>query len=336
MLYSLIRPFLFKLEAERAHRFSLSALNTAYRLGLLGAVCQQQQKAVTCMGIEFPNPVGLAAGLDKNGEHIDALAALGFGYLEIGTVTPRPQPGNPEPRLFRIPQAQAIINRMGFNNHGVEQLVKNVQAAKYKGVLGINIGKNADTALEDASKDYVYCLEKVYAYASYVTVNISSPNTKSLRSLQSGDALIELLQTLKQKQLQLADQYGFYVPLVLKVAPDLSDEDIVFIAGQLLDFDIDGLIVTNTTLSREGVTGLPHADEQGGLSGAPVFAKSTQCLSQFAKLLDNKVALIGVGGIFQGNQAALKQAAGAGLVQLYTGFIYQGPQLIADCVKAMH
>ena len=251
MLYSLARPLLFSLAPERAHDLTLSMLKSVSKLGVM----QQKvaQKPVTCMGIQFPNPVGLAAGLDKNGAYIDALAGLGFGFIEIGTITPRPQAGNPQPRLFRIPEAKAIINRMGFNNEGVDQLVENVKAAKFKGVLGINIGKNADTPVEDAVSDYLICLEKVYNYASYITVNISSPNTKNLRSLQSGDALTELLQTLKKRQLELAEEQHHYVPLVLKVAPDLSDEDIAFIASQLIEFKIDGLIVTNTTLSREGV-----------------------------------------------------------------------------------
>jgi dihydroorotate dehydrogenase len=254
MLYSLARPLLFTLAPERAHELTLSMLDKAYKLGFMHQ--KVANKPVTCMGIEFPNPVGLAAGLDKNGAHIDALAALGFGFIEIGTITPRPQAGNPQPRLFRIPEAKAIINRMGFNNDGVDKLVENVKASKFKGILGINIGKNADTPVEDAVSDYLICLEKVYNYASYITVNISSPNTKNLRSLQSGDALTELLQTLKDRQLELAEQYNHYVPLVLKVAPDLTIEDINFISTQLLKFKIDGLIVTNTTLGREGVENL--------------------------------------------------------------------------------
>ncbi len=302
----------------------------------MGLMRQQvAAKPVTCMGIEFPNPVGLAAGLDKNGAYIDALAALGFGFIEIGTITPRPQAGNPHPRLFRLPQAKAIINRMGFNNDGVDKLIENVKAAKFKGVLGINIGKNADTPVEKAVDDYLICLEKVYNYASYITVNISSPNTKNLRSLQSGDALTELLQTLKQRQLALAEEHQHYVPLVLKVAPDLELSDIEFIAQQLLQFKIDGLIVTNTTLSREGVENLPHGDEAGGLSGAPVFEKSTACLAAFAKTLEGKIPLIGVGGILSGEQAVAKRNAGATLVQVYSGLVYTGPELVKDCVDAL-
>ncbi|OTG83094.1 quinone-dependent dihydroorotate dehydrogenase [Acinetobacter sp. ANC 4648] len=333
MLYALARPLLFSLAPERAHELTLSLLKSSHKLGVMRQVVEA--KPVTCMGIEFPNPVGLAAGLDKNGAYIDALASLGFGFIEIGTITPRPQAGNPKPRLFRIPQAKAIINRMGFNNDGVDQLIENVKAAKFKGILGINIGKNADTAVEDAVADYLICLEKVYNYASYITVNISSPNTKNLRSLQSGDALTELLATLKKRQLELAEEHQHYVPLVLKVAPDLTQLDIEFIASQLLEFKIDGLIVTNTTLSREGVEGFPFCDEAGGLSGAPVFEKSTACLAAFAQLLKDQVPLVGVGGVLTGEQAAAKQQAGASLVQIYSGMIYTGPSLIKDCVHAM-
>ena len=333
MLYSLARPLLFSLAPERAHELTLSLLKSSHKMGVMRQVVES--KPVTCMGIEFPNPVGLAAGLDKNGAYIDALAGLGFGFIEIGTITPKPQEGNPKPRLFRIPEAKAIINRMGFNNDGVDQLIENVKASKFKGILGINIGKNASTPVEDAVSDYLICLEKVYNYASYITVNISSPNTKDLRSLQSGHALTELLETLKNRQLELAEEHQHYVPLVLKVAPDLTSQDIDFIASQLIQFKIDGLIVTNTTLSREGVENLAFADEAGGLSGAPVFEKSTACLAAFAQLLKDKVPLIGVGGILEGDQALAKQKAGASLVQIYSGMIYTGPTLIKDCVNAM-
>ncbi len=333
MLYSLARPLLFSLAPERAHELTLSLLKSSHKMGLMRQ--NVAAKPVTCMGIEFPNPVGLAAGLDKNGAYIDALAGQGFGFIEIGTITPRPQAGNPHPRLFRLPQVKAIINRMGFNNDGVDQLVENVKAAKFKGILGINIGKNADTPVEKAVDDYLICLEKVYNYASYITVNISSPNTKNLRSLQSGDALTELLETLKNRQLELAQEYQHYVPLVLKVAPDLDNSDIAFIAKQLLRFKIDGLIVTNTTLSREGVEGLEHAEEAGGLSGAPVFEKSTACLAAFAAVLKGQIPLIGVGGILSGADAAAKKQAGASLVQVYSGLIYTGPKLVKDCVDAL-
>jgi dihydroorotate dehydrogenase len=333
MLYSLARPLLFSLAPERAHELTLSLLDSAHKMGLMRQ--NVPKKPVTCMGIEFPNPVGLAAGLDKNGAHIDALAALGFGFIEIGTITPRPQAGNPKPRLFRLPEAKAIINRMGFNNDGVDQLIANVKAAKFKGVLGINIGKNADTPVENAVDDYLICLEKVYNYASYITVNISSPNTKNLRSLQSGDALTELLQTLKQRQLALAEEFQHYVPLVLKVAPDLDAEDIQFISHELLKFKIDGLIVTNTTLSREGVEGMVHGDEAGGLSGAPVFERSTACLKAFAEALQGEIPLIGVGGILAASHAQAKIEAGASLVQIYSGMIYTGPDLIKECIEAL-
>ncbi len=273
MLYALTRPALFALDPERAHGVTLSSLELAYRSGLLSRLYPKLHQPVECMGIAFDNPVGLAAGLDKNGDHIDALAALGFGSIEIGTITPRPQAGNPKPRLFRLPAAHAIINRMGFNNDGVDKLVENVSRAQYKGVLGINIGKNFDTPVEKATDDYLICLEKVYAHASYVTVNISSPNTKGLRDLQSGDALSQLLHALKNRQAQLATTHRHYVPLVLKVAPDLDEDAIAFISEQLVRFEIDGLITTNTTLSREGVDGLPHGQETGGLSGQPVFEK---------------------------------------------------------------
>lgn len=335
MLYQLTRPALFSLSPERAHHTTLSALKLAEKTGALSHLYPKLYRPVTCMGIQFDNPVGLAAGLDKNGDCIDGLAALGFGFIEIGTITPRPQAGNPQPRLFRLPQANAIINRMGFNNDGVDKLVENVKAAKYKGVLGINIGKNADTPVERAVEDYKICLEKVYQFASYITVNISSPNTKGLRSLQSGDALTELLETLKERQAQLANKYRHYVPLALKVAPDLTDEDVAFISEQLVRFEIDGLIATNTTLSREGVSHLPHGEETGGLSGAPVFESSTARLADFAEYLQGRVPLIGVGGILSGEQAKAKIDAGASLVQVYSGLIYRGPDLISDCVRAI-
>ena len=333
MLYSLARPLLFSLAPERAHELTLSLLKSTYKMGLMRQ--SVALKPVTCMGIEFPNPVGLAAGLDKNGAYIDALASQGFGFIEIGTITPLPQAGNPEPRLFRLPKAKAIINRMGFNNDGVDQLVENVKASKFKGILGINIGKNAATPVEKAVDDYLICLEKVYNYASYITVNISSPNTQNLRSLQSGDALTELLETLKKRQLELAEENQHYVPLVLKVAPDLESEDIQFIAQQLLTFKLDGLIVTNTTLSREGVENLPHGDEAGGLSGAPVFAKSTACLEGYAEALKGLNPMVGDGGMLSGQDALAKKNAGASLVQVYSGLIYTGPNLIKDCVDAL-
>jgi dihydroorotate dehydrogenase len=287
------------------------------------------------MGLQFSNPVGLAAGLDKNGAYIDALASLGFGFIEIGTVTPRPQPGNPEPRLFRLPQAQGIINRMGFNNDGVDALIHNVQQAKFKGILGINIGKNFDTPVEHAADDYLICLRKVYWYASYITVNISSPNTKNLRQLQEKSALNDLLSTLKQEQKILADKHSKYTPIVLKIAPDLEAEQIAEIAELLLKHQVDGVIATNTTLSRAGVEGLPHAAEAGGLSGAPVREKSTSVIQQLSKLLGDAIPIIGVGGILSGQDALEKMHAGASLVQLYSGLIYRGPALVREAASVL-
>ncbi len=335
MWYSLIRSLLFRLNPETSHHLALESLALANRLGLLGLGSRVPPQPVQVMGIDFPNPVGLAAGLDKNGDYIDALAALGFGFIEIGTVTPRPQPGNPQPRLFRLPEAEAIINRMGFNNLGVDHLVEQVKKARFDGVLGINIGKNFDTPVENAADDYVHCLEKVYAHASYVTVNISSPNTKGLRSLQTGDALGELLGRLKETQIRLAQEQGHYVPLAVKIAPDLDEDDIADIASQLIDYRIDAVIATNTTITRPGIENLRLAEEAGGLSGKPLKARSTFTLSRLAQALDGRIPVIGVGGIMDGASAADKIAAGASLVQGYTGFIYRGPGLIADAARAI-
>jgi dihydroorotate dehydrogenase len=287
------------------------------------------------MGIDFPNPVGLGAGLDKDGAHINALAALGFGFLEIGTVTPRPQPGNPRPRLFRLPQAEAIINRMGFNNLGVDNLVRNVQASGHSGVLGINIGKNKDTPNEHATDDYLACLDKVYPHASYVTVNISSPNTQGLRDLQKDEVLDALLSALKLRQSELAQRHGRYVPLALKIAPDLDDTQIAAIAALLMMHRIDAVIATNTTVARDAVAGLAHADEAGGLSGSPVREVSTRVIRELARHLQNEVPIIGVGGILSGADAQAKIDAGASLVQLYSGLIYRGPELVRECVSRL-
>ena len=335
MSYALLRPFLFNMDPEHAHELTLSLLDKAHKARVLGLVYGQSMQPTDCMGLQFANPVGLAAGLDKNGDYIDALAELGFGFIEVGTVTPKPQAGNERPRLFRIKQADAIINRMGFNNEGVDYLIENVKRCKYKGNIGINIGKNAATPVENAADDYVYCLERVYPHASYITVNISSPNTKNLRDLQSGEALTKLLDTIKNRHNQLATEYGFYVPLVLKVAPDLEPLQVDYISQQLLDFEIDGLIATNTTLSRVGVEDLPDGNQAGGLSGRPVSHISTQILQQFSDQLDGKVALIGVGGIDSGAKAVKKIEAGADLVQLYSGLIYKGPGLVQSCVQSI-
>lgn len=335
-IYSLASPLLFQFDAESIHDFTLKSLNIAERLGALSLypsppVCQSRQ----VMGITFPNPVGLAAGLDKNAAVIDAMAALGFGFIEVGTVTPRPQPGNPKPRLFRLKEAQGIVNRFGFNNLGVDHLIENVKAAKYKGVLGINIGKNFDTPMENAVDDYLICMQKVYAHATYITVNISSPNTKNLRALQEKEALAHLLATLKLEQTKLANQHGKYVPITLKIAPDLEFEQINEIADLLMEHNIDGVIATNTTLDRDSVQGIEHAEEAGGLSGAPVRKKSTLVIQQLSQRLQGAVPIIGVGGILSGADAVEKITAGAELVQVYSGLIYKGPKLVHDICKSL-
>lgn len=337
--YKFIRPVLFSLDAEAAHEFSLDMLGAAERLGLLKLMAASPNlpssvAPVEVSGIQFPNAVGLAAGLDKNGDYIDALARLGFGFIEIGTITPRPQPGNPKPRMFRIPERQAVINRMGFNNKGVDYLIERVKAAKYQGVLGINIGKNADTPVEKAVEDYLICLEKVYAYATYITVNISSPNTPGLRTLQYGDSLKELLQPLKARQTELAQTLG-YKPIFVKIAPDMNTDEVAMVATTLVECGMDGVIATNTTLSREEVAGLPHADEQGGLSGAPVEDKANEVLESLCRVLDGRLPVIGVGGITDGEGAAAKLGSGASLVQVYSGFIYRGPALIGEAIEAI-
>lgn len=333
--YSLTRQLFFRLSGETSHELGLDLLGAGERLGLLQFMAPQVAALPTTVaGIEFPNPVGLAAGLDKNGDYIDAFARLGFGFIEIGTITPRPQPGNPKPRLFRIPERRAIINRMGFNNKGVDHLVEQVKKAKYKGVLGINIGKNFDTPVENATSDYLICLEKVYQYATYITVNISSPNTPGLRTLQYGDALKELLEPIKKRQKELAEEHG-YKPVFVKIAPDMDENEVEMVAQTLIDAEIDGVIATNTTLSRDGVEGLKHGDEAGGLSGAPVEELSTETVERLVKALDGKLPVIGVGGILDGKGAVEKMDAGSQLVQVYSGFIYRGPELIGECVDAI-
>ncbi|MBS1159973.1 MAG: dihydroorotate oxidase [Proteobacteria bacterium] len=339
MLYSLFRKFLFTLDAETAHGLGMHGLSLLNAAGLAGLLAKPVAPCpLEVMGLKFPNPVGLAAGLDKNGDYIDGLARLGFGSIEIGTVTPRPQDGNPKPRLFRIPQAQGIINRMGFNNAGVDRLLQNVRAAEFPkrgGILGINIGKNATTPIDQAAEDYLICLEKVYNDASYVAVNISSPNTKNLRELQKDEALDDLLAQLKAKQAQLADHYGKYVPMALKIAPDLDATQITAIADALRRHRIDGVIVTNTTLARDGVENLPNGQETGGLSGAPLFQKSTAVLKSLATALAGELPIIGVGGILQASDAAAKIDAGASLVQIYSGFIYRGPELVSEVAATL-
>ncbi len=335
-MYTLIRPLLFALDAESAHHATLQSLKFAAATGLVSLCAPRADSAPrSVMGLQFPNPVGLAAGLDKNGEYIDALAALGFGFIEIGTVTPRPQLGNPRPRMFRLPAARAVINRLGFNNHGVDALLTNVQRSQFRGVLGINIGKNFDTPLERAADDYLICLRKVYAYASYITVNISSPNTKNLRQLQQGEELGRLLAALQDERARLADQHGRRVPLALKIAPDLEPAEIAAIADLLVTHGIDAVIATNTTVARDAVALLPHGAEVGGLSGAPLTVQATSIVAQLARALSGALPLIGVGGIMSGTDAAARIAAGASLVQLYTGLVYAGPALVSECNRAI-
>lgn len=335
-MYSLLNHVFSCIDAENAHRLALRSLNRAYRIGLLSLMgyAPAKGKAVSMMGLPMPNAVGLAAGLDKNGAYIDALASLGFGFIEVGTVTPRPQPGNPKPRLFRLPEHQAVINRMGFNNDGIDALIRNVQNSRYNGVLGINIGKNATTPMAQAADDYLLCLRKAYPYASYIAVNISSPNTQNLRALQGEDELSALLGCLKDKQAQLATQHGHYVPLVVKIAPDLDEAQLAAVAEVALQTEIDGIIATNTTIDKTSLGNHPLANEAGGLSGLPVRDKSHQVLRQLAQQLHGRMALIGVGGIGCGADAAQKQALGADAVQLYSGLVYRGPALVGECVRA--
>jgi dihydroorotate dehydrogenase len=335
-MYNLARQLLFKLSPEASHDLSIDLIGAGGRLGINGLFNKAPVKlTTTVMGLEFPNPVGLAAGLDKNGAAIDGFSQLGFGFVEIGTVTPLPQPGNPKPRIFRLPHAEGIINRMGFNNLGVDHLVSRVQAAKYDGILGINIGKNFSTPVERAVDDYLICLDKVYAHASYVTVNVSSPNTPGLRSLQFGDSLKQLLEALKTRQQALTQTHGKHVPLAIKIAPDMSDEETALVAAALIESGMDAVIATNTTLSRQGVEGLPHADEAGGLSGSPVREQSTHIVKVLAAELAGRLPIIAAGGITEGKHAAEKIAAGASLVQIYSGFIYKGPALIRQSVDAI-
>ncbi len=335
-MYSLIRNILFQLPTETSHNISMNGMDVMNKLGLIGMLRHQvAADPRQVMGLNFPNPVGLAAGLDKNGDHIDALAALGFGFIEIGTVTPRPQPGNPKPRLFRLPSAKAIINRMGFNNKGIDHLIENVKAAKFDGILGINIGKNFDTPVERAVDDYLICMRKAYPFASYITVNLSSPNTPGLRDLQFGEPLNQLLSALKTEQGVLQELHGSYVPLVVKIAPDMIQDDVDNVSQSLLVNNIDGVIATNTTIYKSSIAGIQHCDEAGGLSGQPVRQKSTVVVKRLAEVLNGQIPIIGVGGIDSGEAALEKQLAGASLVQVYTGFIYQGPKLIADCVSAL-
>lgn len=336
-LYLLFRPLLFSLDPETAHAVTLKLLDITYISGLARFIYPvPEDRPVQVMGLKFKNPVGLAAGLDKNGDHIDALAALGFGFVEIGTVTPRPQPGNPKPRLFRLPEHQAIINRMGFNNAGLDHLLTQLKHSRYNGVLGINIGKNFDTPIANAVDDYLIGLRTAYPFADYITINISSPNTLNLRQLQQGDEIKNLMAQLKEEQLKLQREHGKYVPLVLKIAPDLTEDEISRIAGLLLEYAIDGVIATNTTIARDMIADHPLAREAGGLSGAPVNEKSTSVVRGLAAELNGKIPIIAAGGIFSAEDAQEKLAAGASLVQIYSGLIYRGPELIKDIIQGLY
>ena len=336
MLYRYARPLFFQLDAERAHRSAMCALELAHRLGadraIAGPIAVSPR---TVMGLEFRNAVGLAAGLDKNGEHIDALAALGFGFLEIGTVTPRPQPGNPKPRMFRLAEARAIVNRMGFNNDGVDRLLENVKRARYSGVLGINIGKNFDTPIERAADDYLHCMRKVYSTASYIAVNISSPNTSNLRQLQQASQLDGLLAALTEEGRTLARQHGKTVPLAVKIAPDLNDDEVGAMSVLFLKHGVDAVIATNTTLSRQGVEGIRNAEQTGGLSGAPLRARANQIVRLLARALGGRIPIIGVGGIFSADDARERLDSGASLVQVYSGLIYEGPELAGRIARTL-
>jgi len=335
-MYQLMRNLLFRLPPETAHDLSLSGLDMAQKLGLLDKLVRRPgDLPVRVMGLEFPNPVGLAAGLDKNADHLDALGALGFGFIEVGTVTPVAQPGNPRPRMFRLEEHQAIINRMGFNNHGLEYLLDRVKHRRYSGVLGINVGKNKATPNEESESDYRRGIAAVYPQADYITVNVSSPNTPGLRDLQFGDSLKGLMFAIKDEQARCQKETGRYVPIAVKIAPDMDDEAVKFVAAALRESAMDGVIATNTTISREAVSGHRHADEAGGLSGLPVRDASTHVIGLLHAELGETVPIIGVGGVTDGNSAAEKIRAGAILVQLYTGFIYRGPALIRESVEAI-
>lgn len=335
-MYGLLRNLLFRLPPEQAHNVALGSLDVAQKLGILNTFTRTPEPCpVNVMGLEFPNPVGLAAGLDKNADHIDALGALGFGFIEVGTVTPLAQPGNPKPRMFRLPEHQAIINRMGFNNEGLDHLIANVRHRRYTGVLGINVGKNKDTPNEQSEQDYRRGIAAVYPYADYITVNVSSPNTPGLRDLQFGDSLKQLLHAIKEEQAACEQKHGRYVPVAVKIAPDMDEQGIRFVAAALLEAGLDGVIATNTTISREAVKGHAHEQEAGGLSGAPVREASVKVIQGLYAELGDRLPIIGVGGITDGDSAAEKIRAGAKLVQIYTGFIYRGPSLINEAVEAI-
>ncbi len=344
MLYELARPLLFALDPEAAHELAFANLRRAHALGLTRCLAPHvADDPVEAMGLVFPNPIGLAAGLDKNGAYVDALARLGFGFVEVGTVTPRPQPGNPKPRLFRLPQAQALINRFGFNSDGLERFVANVTASGHASagrvVLGLNLGKNADTPIERALDDYVLGLQRVYPLLverpGYVAINISSPNTKNLRALQGGSELRQLLDGLAAERARLADRHGARVPMAVKIAPDLDGDELPRLADAIVTHGADAIIATNTTTARTGVQGLPHAGEAGGLSGAPLFERSTAVVRRLSEHLGGRLPIIAVGGVTRGADAVEKLKAGASLVQVYTGLIYHGPALVGACRRAV-
>ena len=334
MFYSIAQKIMMRIDPEKVHDWVLGFFHTTGN-SLFNRLYSQSVKSdpIEVMGIIFPNCVGLAAGLDKDGEAIDAFHKMGFGHIEVGTVTPKPQPGNPKPRMFRVKEEEAIINRMGFNNKGVDNLVENLKARRSNILVGVNIGKNKDTPLDEGKNDYLMCMEKVYPHAAYITVNISSPNTPGLRSLQYGELLNELLSELKVKQSVLTEDHGRYVPLALKIAPDLSEKEIDSIAVSLLENKFDAVIATNTTLDRQGIRGLQHAEENGGLSGCPLFHSSTAVIAKLHSKLQKRIPIIGVGGINNAHDAQMKFEAGADLVQIYTGFIYQGPVLIKQIIE---
>jgi len=337
VLYSVLRAALFRLDPELSHDITMPLMNLCCGNALVRPWLTRRRvdDPVKCMGLTFPNRIGLAAGLDKNADYIDGLGALGFGFIEVGTVTPRPQPGNPKPRLFRLRQEQAIINRMGFNNKGVDHLIAQVAKRRYQGILGINIGKNADTPLERANDDYVHCLQKVYPHADYITVNISSPNTPGLRQLQHGDLLAELFGSLKENQIRLQKQHGCYTPIAVKIAPDMSPVEIDAFARQAIHYEIDGIIATNTTFSRDGVETSPQRNENGGLSGRPLCERSTTTVRQLGTRLADQIPIIGVGGIHSVADAEAKLAAGATLIQVYSGLVYEGPALVRSLTRAL-
>lgn len=336
MYQKLFRPLLFRLDPERSHELALATLRLCDSLGPCNPLRQTPPSCErTVMGLRFPNPVGLAAGFDKDGTCIDGLAALGFGFLEVGTVTPLPQRGNPKPRLFRLPQAEALINHMGFNNSGVESLVARLRQACYHGILGVNLGKNRATPMERALDDYLAGLQAVYPYASYVTINVSSPNTPGLRELQWGKALEQLLAGLSRERARLSEAYGKQMPLALKISPDLAAKEIEAIADGLVRHQLDAVIATNTTARRFGIEGLRHAEEPGGLSGRPLFACSTEVVAKLSEILQGAIPIIACGGISSGSDAVTKMQAGASLVQIYTGLVYRGPVLITEIVSAI-